>query len=134
DRIVIDNNEDQCETSLRGTGPSSAFGSTQGAPFQILTVPSQDAEASRRPSGLNATCQILSSCPRRVSASWPVDASQNFTIPYASADATRLPSRLKAALVTEILCPRNFTTSRPVAVSQILTVESADADTRRFPS
>lgn len=54
--------------------------SERGWTSHTFTVSSALAEASRFPSGLNATQKTALECPLQVSISWPVVASHNFTV------------------------------------------------------
>ena len=72
---------------------------------QTFTVPSSLAEASRLPSGLNATLMTSPVCPLRVRVSCPVPASHTFTVLSSLAEASRLPSGLNATLVTAVRVP-----------------------------
>ena len=67
-----------------------------------FTVPSPLAEASRLPSGLNATSQTPLVCPLKVSVSCPIRASHTLTVPSELAEAIRLPSGLNATLLTTL--------------------------------
>jgi hypothetical protein len=68
------------------------------AASHTFTVPSQLAEANRRPSGLKATLVAFALCPWRVRAFWPVATSHTFTDLSPEALARRRPSGLKATL------------------------------------
>ena len=59
-------------------------------------VVSHPAEAIRRPSGLNATLRHQLVCPRRLSTSRPLAASQRRTVLSSPTEARRKPSGLKA--------------------------------------
>ena len=68
-------------------------------------VRSELAEASRLPSGLNATLQTSSVCPLRVRNSCPVAASQIFTVWSKLPEASRLLSGLNATLLMSLVWP-----------------------------
>src|SRR5205814_7781046 len=59
---------------------------------QSMTVRSYDPDASRLPSGENATDQTGSESPFNVLFSAPVSASQSMTVRSDDPDASRLPS------------------------------------------
>ncbi len=61
---------------------------------------SYDPEAIRDPSGLNATEQTMSSCPRRTTSWSPLEASHSRTVLSYDPEAIRDPSGLNATEVT----------------------------------
>ena len=81
-----------------------------------------------RPSGLKATVLIWPVWPRRVMASWSVDASQSLTVPSQLAEARVRPSGLNATLEATFVCPRRVRISSPVAASHSFTVWSILAE------
>ena len=77
--------------SVGGTGGDGCrYGSCNGVPSQNLMVPSSPAEASRFPSGLNATARRVSVCPCSARSSCPA-ASQTLTAQSSPAEASRPP-------------------------------------------
>ena len=69
--------------------------------FHNRTVSSSLAEASRCPSGLNATLSTGSVWPvSGAPMGWPVSASHNRTVSSSLAEASRCPSGLNATLHT----------------------------------
>ena len=79
--------------------------SRPAAASHTFTVWSRLAEASRAPSGLNATTLTELVCPFRVWSSRPEAVSHSFTVWSRLADARRDPSGLNATLQTVCVCP-----------------------------
>ena len=75
---------------------SNSVDSVLAVASHSLTVPSPPAEASRHPSGLNATLATLSLWPCKTRAASPPDTSQTCTILLPAAAASRWPSGLNA--------------------------------------
>ena len=74
--------------------------------FHNRTVLSLLAEASRCPSGLNATLFTRSVCPVSGCADgWPVSAFHNRTVSSQLAEASRCPSGLNATPTHALVCP-----------------------------
>src|ERR1017187_10309473 len=69
----------------RGVASGFAGSTSKGRASHTFTVPSQLAEAIRRPSGLNATLATQSVCSRGVRVSCPDPASHTFTVLYQPA-------------------------------------------------
>ena len=79
---------------MRAASPAPVAGS------HSRTVPSSPAEASRRPSGLNATAITAPVWPVRVACSAPVAGSHSRTVPSSLAEASSRPSGLNATAIT----------------------------------
>ena len=81
------------------------------SPSHTFTVSSPLADASRLPSGLNATPDAERHAPDHVGMPLegadflPVAASHSFTVSSQLAEARRLPSGLNATPVTTSVCP-----------------------------
>ena len=86
------------------------------------------AEAILRPSGLKATPLTSRVWPRKIMASWSVDASQSLTVPSQLAEARVRPSGLNATPEAAAVCPRRVRISSPVAASHSFTVWSILAE------
>ena len=102
---------------------------TDGSPVagsHNRTVPSSPAEASRSPSGLNATPITAPSWPvERVTDGSPVAGSHNRTVPSAPAEASRRPVRAERHPTTHAgVAGEGFTDASPVAGSHNRTVPS----------
>ena len=104
--------------------------------FHTRTVSSQLAEASRCPSGLNATLITgpvwpVSGAPR----GWPVSAFHTRTVPSALAEASRCPSGLNATPLTQLVWPvSGAPRGWPVSAFHTRTVPSRLAEASRCPS
>src|SRR3569623_2121516 len=100
--------------------------------FQILTVRSSLAEASRLPSGLKATPMTMLPCPRSVNCSWPVVGSHTFTNLSHPAVANCLPTGLYDTRLTPA-SSGNLSILLPVAASHTET-PSGPAEAMWVPS
>src|SRR6476661_6054950 len=89
---------------------------------QSRTVPSRLPEASRVPSGENATVYTFPVCPRRVVSSCPVAASQSLIVWSCEPVARMAPSGEKATAATQPSCPSRVARSRSEATFQSLAV------------
>jgi hypothetical protein len=80
--LIVTSTNHRHANSLRTlwAGHTIRNSSIHGRTFHTLTVPSQLAEASRCPSGLNATLKTQLVCPSSVSNFWPVAASHTLTV------------------------------------------------------
>src|SRR5262249_51536915 len=85
---------------------------------QILTVPSPDAVARDRPSGLRTVCSRRSVCPRSVQISLPVLASQTLAVRSMLAEAKCSPVGLYATLTIERPWASILQISLPAETSQ----------------
>ncbi len=94
----------------------------RGVTSHTFTVRSMLADASRFPSGLNATLKTALVCPFNVSDSAPLVASHTFTVASLLADASRFPSGLNATLQTMLVCPFNVSDSAPLLASYCQTL------------
>ena len=94
------------------------------------------AEASRCPSGLNATPYTGPVCPvSGAPIGWPVSASHTRTVASKLAEASRCPSGLNATLLTRPVCPvSGAPIGWPVSASHNRIVLSALAEASRCPS
>ncbi|KAJ7906891.1 hypothetical protein B0H13DRAFT_2333036 [Mycena leptocephala] len=101
---------------------------------QIRTAWSSELDATRVPSGENATERTKSLWPSIIVRPVPVFASQIRTAWSSELDATRVPSGENATERTTSLWPSILVSSAPVIASQIRTVSSAEPDTTRAPS
>src|SRR5262245_3898992 len=99
-------------------------GPGSGVASEIFTVVSLLEEASRRPSGLNATPVTPMLCPRSVRTSSPLAVSQSFTLKSSLPEASRRPLGLKATQVAPRLWPFRVNSARPSVASQSFTVRS----------
>jgi hypothetical protein len=82
------------------------------AAFHSLTVRSCDADASRWPSGENATAVTLRLWPSSVWLCSPVAAFHSLTVRSCDADASRRPSGENATAVTQLPWPSSVCSSR----------------------
>src|SRR5438477_299693 len=82
---------------------SSVASQAPVAASQSRTVLSSEADASRRPSGENATALTQSLWPLSVASHAPVAASQSRTVSSSEADASRRPSGENATALTQSL-------------------------------
>ena len=98
------------------------------------TVPSSPAEASCRPSGLNATANTRPSWPVRVACPAPVAGSHSRTVPSPPAEASCRPSGLNATACTRPWWPVRVACPAPVAGSHSRTVPSSPAEASCRPS
>ena len=85
-RFGLHNQDTKVERREQPFGPLGFDGAVlyhqglSGRASHTFTVPSSLADASRPPSGLNATLLTRPVCPLRVRVSWPVPASHTFTV------------------------------------------------------
>src|SRR5262252_2123243 len=94
---------------------SDRFGPAHSGIFQILTVRSLPDDATRLPSGLNATPVTVSVCPFQATTSLPSAAFQTRTTESVPTEASRLPSGLNDTFQTFSRWPLNVTASLPVS-------------------
>ena len=115
--------------------PSSVSVSWPVAASHTFTVLSQLAEASRWPSGLNATLLTLLVCPLRVSISWPVAGVPHLhrLIVTTGGGDPRAVGAERHARDTD-RWPLSVSVSCPVAASHTFTVSSWLAEAIRLPS
>ena len=95
---------------------------------------SSDPEASRVPSGDQATELTPSEWRSRVAASSPDDGSQSLTVLSSLPEATRRPSGDQATEPTHAACLLKVCKRLPVSASQIPTLLSAEPEASRRPS
>ena len=121
----------------RHTASPRRCGRCSGAPmgwpvsaFHSRTVLSAPAEASRCPSGLNATLCTASVWPvSGAPMGWPVSAFHNRTVSSALPEAIRCPSGLNATLYTASVWPvSGAPRGWPVSASHSRTVLSSLAE------
>ena len=92
------------------------------------------AEASRLPSGLNATLLTEPVCPLRVRVSWPGLGVPHLHRPVIAGGGDPLAVGAERHARTALVCPLRVRVSCPVSASHTFTVWSPLAEAIRLPS
>ena len=120
-----------CPSSPRGPMIRCSSSPVRGSQIRMLPL---WAEATRRPSGANATVPTQPALLRNVTWVSGAAAGQSLTVPSRLPEAARAPSGPKATQWTKPVCPWNAAFSPPPARSQRRTLLSSLPETSWLPS